>query len=43
MPNDEIVKMFKSATKEVHVIGDCKKPSLIVDAMPSVRAIAKNI
>lgn len=43
MPNEEIVEMFKDIVKEVYVVGDCKEPSLIVDAIASAWETAKNI
>ncbi|MEO0242420.1 MAG: FAD-dependent oxidoreductase [candidate division WOR-3 bacterium] len=43
MPNEELVEIFKNFAKEIYVIGDCKEPSLIVDAIASAWETARKI
>jgi 2,4-dienoyl-CoA reductase (NADPH2) len=43
LPNTELIKSLKGSVPELHVIGDCKEPHLIVDAIADGSRIARAI
>jgi pyruvate/2-oxoglutarate dehydrogenase complex dihydrolipoamide dehydrogenase (E3) component len=42
-PNTELLKSLKGKVPEIHAIGDCKEPNLIVDAIAAGSRIARSI
>jgi hypothetical protein len=42
-PNDAAAGQFKDLVPETHVIGSCKEPGLIVDAMRDGAVIGRKI
>ncbi len=42
-PNTELIKELKGLAPEIHAIGDCKEPNLIVDAIADGARIARAI
>jgi pyruvate/2-oxoglutarate dehydrogenase complex dihydrolipoamide dehydrogenase (E3) component len=42
-PNTELLKAWEGAAPEVHAIGDCKDPQLVVDAIAAGSRIARAI
>ena len=42
-PNTELLKSLKDGVPEVHAIGDCKEPHLIIDAIADGSRIARTI
>jgi 2,4-dienoyl-CoA reductase (NADPH2) len=43
LPNTELMKSLKGSVPEFHVIGDCKEPHLIVDAIADGSRVARTI
>jgi 2,4-dienoyl-CoA reductase (NADPH2) len=43
LPNTELLKSLEGSAPEVHAIGDCKEPNLIVDAIADGSRLARAI